>query len=260
MSDFSKKWVNEYGNVDVSDGCPDTLHHYDDARKVMPTLTNLGIESHPAFTGYRKSGGQYYPIIKGCVILVTDKPAVDAALALKASKPKPVKLTPDQLSERRLAKSLGLSVAKLRLLSQDEIKDLVRKIRSDNYQAECLIIDGLIAVHCQYYEIDPKLVDDIKQVLYLFPEWAEAVCQGFDDLWAMNAEWLRDSLIAASKNKLLGGTAYQSWVNRAETDMEFHQFLRLAKGASDRHEKTDYDQLLRAGYDRDTARAIMSEI
>lgn len=79
--------------------------------------------------------------------------------------------------------------------------------------------------------------------LPVLPVLEEAKREGFD----IEHEHARAALYAR-RNQSSAWNAYN------EGDLSASQFLHRSERAQDRHENTDYDQLLRAGFDRELAR------
>eukprot|EP00435_Cladocopium_sp_Y103_P070026 s880_g34.t1 len=70
--------VNNYGNIEVTQGIPDGCVHVDDEAARM-AAQKLGLEFAPAVISFRKERGQLKPVYSGCVVWSRDEAELRAA-------------------------------------------------------------------------------------------------------------------------------------------------------------------------------------
>jgi len=113
----------------------------------------------------------------------------------------------------------------------------------------------LVTEHARERGYDGKLIEKQLQVLLLRPRWVRAACSELRDLREAEPSWLADALDAAETNRILGGLATRWWQHGVVT---FAQYLRMVLRIAHRHERTNYDALIRSGCSRRDARWLMS--
>lgn len=83
--------------------------------------------------------------------------------------------------------------------------------------------------------------------------------ENLSDPAAAHPEWMKTAISAVSYS-LEDGGVMASWVLDDDPEVEFYQAVKLAISAFRRHKETDYDELLAAGVDRQTARDLKRRV